>query len=109
MFDTPRSVKLSDQWYDGYQSGATCRNILVDLLENAGQPVPLPTQVVFRYQILPLLPGDIDGDGCINDTDLLMVLWNFGTTGNSVADIDENGLVDENDLLTVLLGFGSGC
>lgn len=109
VFDTPRSVKLSEQWYDGYQSGATCRNILVDLLENAGQPIPLPTQVVFRYQILPLLPGDIDGDGCINDTDLLMVLWNFGTTGNSVADIDENGLVDENDLLTVLLGFGSGC
>lgn len=34
-FDSPRRVKLAPEWKDTYLSGAMCRNILVDLLENA--------------------------------------------------------------------------
>lgn len=54
------------------------------------------------------MPGDVDGDGCVNDTDLLMVLFAFGNAGGP-EDLDNSGLVDDADLLTVLFNFGSGC
>ena len=37
-FDRPRRVKLSDQWSDTYLSRAVCRNVLIDLIENSGEP-----------------------------------------------------------------------
>ena len=33
-FDSPRRVKLAPEWKDTYLSGAICRNLLIDLLEN---------------------------------------------------------------------------
>jgi hypothetical protein len=58
---------------------------------------------------LPILPtGDVNGDGCVDDADLLTVLFAFG--GSDVnADINEDGVVDDADLLIVLFEFGSGC
>jgi WD40 repeat protein len=55
------------------------------------------------------IPGDVDGDGCVSDSDLLQVLFAFGQTGDSPADVDGNGVVDDGDLLIVLLRFGTGC
>jgi hypothetical protein len=54
------------------------------------------------------LLGDTNGDGCIDDADLLMVLFAFGS-GDEDADINCSGIVDDADLLIVLFGFGSGC
>ncbi len=56
--------------------------------------------------------GDTNGDGCINDADLLNVLSAFGTPGTGYTrheDINKDGIVDDADLLTVLFNFGSGC
>ena len=55
------------------------------------------------------IPGDVDGDGCVSDSDLLQVLFAFGQTGDWPADVDGNGVVDDSDLLIVLLRFGTGC
>lgn len=52
--------------------------------------------------------GDVDGNGCVDDADLLEVLFAFGTTGGS-ADVNCDGVVDDADLLEVLFAFGSGC
>lgn len=54
------------------------------------------------------LLGDVNGDGCIDDADLLAVLFAFGT-GDEAADINCDGIVDDADLLIVLFGFGIGC
>jgi hypothetical protein len=54
------------------------------------------------------LPGDTDGDGCVNDEDLLRVLFAFGTQ-DLPADVNRDGLVDDGDLLLVLFHFGLGC
>jgi hypothetical protein len=50
-------------------------------------------------------------DGCVDDADLLAILFAFGSTGSNVgrADINCDGVVDDADLLTVLFNFGSGC
>jgi len=109
VFDTPQRVKLSTQWVDGFQSGATCRNLLFDLLGNEGQPIPLPAVVTIRYHILPMIQGDINGDGCVDDADLLAVLFHFGREGNLVYDINRDGIVDDSDLLIVLDAIGQNC
>jgi hypothetical protein len=53
--------------------------------------------------------GDVDGNGCVDDADLLQVLFNFGATDLNPADLNCDGTVDDADLLTVLFNFGSGC
>ena len=56
--------------------------------------------------------GDTNGDGCVDDADLLAVLSAFGSAGTGDArheDINKDGIVDDADLLIVLFNFGSGC
>jgi probable HAF family extracellular repeat protein len=55
--------------------------------------------------------GDVDNNGCVDDADLLAVLFAFGNTGSNLGREDTNcdGVVDDADLLTVLFNFGSGC
>ena len=53
--------------------------------------------------------GDVNGDGCVDDADLLEVLFNFGATGQNRADVNGDGVVDDADLLIVLFNFGAGC
>jgi len=55
--------------------------------------------------------GDVDGDGCVDDADMLAVLFAFGQTGSNLGRVDVNcdGVVDDADLLQVLFNFGSGC
>lgn len=54
--------------------------------------------------------GDVDGDGCVNDSDLLAVLFAFGQSGGYLrADLDLDGIVSDSDLLLVLFNFGQGC
>lgn len=53
-------------------------------------------------------PGDADGDGCVNDEDMLLVLFEFGTEG-PLGDVNNDGIVDDIDLLEVMFHFGDGC
>jgi hypothetical protein len=55
--------------------------------------------------------GDVDSNGCVDDADLLAVLFAFGGTGSNLGRVDVNcdGVVDDADLLQVLFNFGSGC
>jgi hypothetical protein len=38
-----------------------------------------------------------------------MVLFAFGQTGDLPEDLNMDGIVDDADLLIVLFNFGSGC
>lgn len=54
--------------------------------------------------------GDVDGNGCADDADLLAVLFAFGQIGSGLPeDVNRDGVVDDADLLTVLFNFGRGC
>lgn len=53
--------------------------------------------------------GDVNGDACVDDADLLEVLFNFGARGSNRADLNSDGIVDDADLLIVLFAFGNGC
>jgi hypothetical protein len=54
--------------------------------------------------------GDIDGSGCVDDADLLRVLFAFGQQGADLAaDLNGDARVDDADLLVVLFALGEGC
>jgi hypothetical protein len=55
-----------------------------------------------------LVLGDVNGDDCIDDADLLAVLFAFGG-GDPNADLNGDGIVDDADLLLVLFNFSAGC
>lgn len=52
--------------------------------------------------------GDVNGDGCVDDVDLLAILFAFGNTSGP-EDLNVDGSVDDIDLLEVLFNFGNGC
>jgi hypothetical protein len=61
-------------------------------------------------QLVYRVAGDVNGDGCTDDADLLGVLFAFGQTGANLAqDLNGDGIVDDADLLDVLFHFGNGC
>jgi len=57
--------------------------------------------------------GDVNGDGCVDDADLLAVLFAFGQScpacPSCLEDLNCDGTVDDADLLIVLFNFGNGC
>ncbi|MFN4032799.1 MAG: hypothetical protein ACK4ME_04145 [Fimbriimonadales bacterium] len=55
--------------------------------------------------------GDVDNNGCVDDGDLLAVLFAFGSTGQNLGRVDVNcdNTVDDADLLIFLFNFGAGC
>jgi CSLREA domain-containing protein len=58
----------------------------------------------------PCREADINCDGCVDDADLLAVLFAFGQTcSNCPEDLNHDGVVDDADLLMVLFNFGEGC
>ena len=69
-----------------------------------------------RYDLIEILgeeassgpEGDVNGDGCVDDADLLIVLFNFGNAGGQ-GDVNNDNIVDDADLLVVLFNFGAGC
>jgi hypothetical protein len=66
------------------------------------------------FWYIPCIPptrgGDVDRNGCVNDSDLLAVLDVFGQRGlGLLPDVNCDGIVDDTDLLIVLDNFGSGC
>ncbi|MFN3691056.1 MAG: hypothetical protein ACK4UU_09050, partial [Fimbriimonadales bacterium] len=57
----------------------------------------------------PGCEGDVNGDGRVDDADLLVVLFNFGCFGfGCQGDVNNDGTVDDADLLIVLFNFGCG-
>ena len=73
---------------------------------------PGSTDDVQRYRITVqtvMRPvGDVDGNGCVDDADLLAILFNFGGS-NPRYDLNGDNIIDDADLLLVLFNFGSGC
>ena len=56
--------------------------------------------------VTPPCPGDIDGSGAVDVSDLLTLLGAWGPCNGCASDLDNNGLVDVSDLLTVLAEWG---
>jgi uncharacterized membrane protein len=52
------------------------------------------------------IQGDVTGDDCVDDADLLRLLFAFGEEGWRPEDVNVDRMVNEQDLLIVLSRFG---
>ncbi len=74
-------------------------------------PAQLGPYIVYidDVETIAIQPGDVDDNGCVDDADLLQVLFAFGSEGYNPADMNCDQVVDDADLLIVLFNFGTGC
>jgi len=74
-------------------------------------PAQLGPYIVYidNVETIAIQPGDVDDNGCVDDADLLQVLFAFGSEGYNPADVNCDQVVDDADLLIVLFNFGTGC
>ena len=58
-----------------------------------------------------LLPGDANGDGCVDDLDLtaLAVHWQQATSDWDKGDFNGDGIVDDLDLTALAVNWQQGC
>jgi len=65
----------------------------------------------FRVAQLPQpIPGDLNGDGCVDQADLGILLSDWGCSGGDCAgDIDGDSDTDQSDLGILLAHWGEGC
>jgi hypothetical protein len=55
-------------------------------------------------------PGDLNGDGCVDQADLGILLADWDCTGsNCPGDCDADGDTDQADLGILLAHWGAGC
>ena len=55
-------------------------------------------------------PGDLNSDGFVTISDVLILLGDFGCTSACVGDVDGDGVVTVADLLGgILASFGEAC
>ena len=97
-------------WMTNYDRG-----VLYQLNPSTGQPMRRiqvgQLKVGLGLAIIPRCEthnGDVNLDGCVDDADLLSVLFLFGSTERGIReDVNCDGIVDDADLLTVLFNFGN--
>ena len=89
----------------------TERGTLEQLAFTPTDPANLGPYIVYIDDVETYVPapGDVDVNGCVDDADLLQVLFAFGSTGSNDADVNCDQVVDDADLLIVLFNFGTGC
>ena len=67
-------------------------------------------QSAVRMDFANVLLGDVNGDQCVDDSDLLAILFAFGSAGENLPeDVNMDGIVNDADLLYALFNFGVGC
>jgi hypothetical protein len=60
-----------------------------------------------KWRPCPPIPGDLNGDGCVNQSDLGSLLASYGVDGG--GDIDGDGDTDQADLGALLSNYDGGC
>ena len=68
--------------------------------------LPIVDMGAYEFQV----PGDLNGDGCVDQADLGTLLADWGCTGGDCpGDADGDGDTDHSDLGVVLAHWGEGC
>ena len=93
-------------------SGSNPPPLDIDLLQvplDIFQTLPIAqNDITFPPQDLcPSCPWDLDGNGLVGTSDLLMLLARWGVAAGNPADFDGDGFVGTSDLLKLLANWGA--
>jgi hypothetical protein len=84
--------------------------IAYDLWVAHGKSAPLDmASMTIELPTTPTIPGDLNGDGVVNVSDLLILLGQWGScadVNNCPADLNGDGVVNVSDLLILLSNWG---
>jgi len=74
-------------------------------------PDPLCPMFCVYVSKSPGIDGDLNGDGCVDQSDLGILLADWGCTppNDCVGDIDGDGYTGQSDLGALLANWGAGC
>ena len=89
-----QSLRIEGDW-DEHETGAIgIDSLIIDVVPES-----------------PLLPGDANGDGCVDDLDLtaLAVYWQQATNRWRHGDFNGDGIVDDLDLTALAVNWQQGC
>ena len=82
----------------------------VKVVDLDGNPVPI---VVYNGEVeVDLTPWDVNDDGCVDISDLVLVAQHWGETGLPgwiPEDANDDGVIDISDLVIVAQHWGEGC
>ena len=68
-----------------------------------------PDATIINGTPIPIIPGDVDGDGDVDQADLGVLLADWGCTGGDCpGDINGDGDTDQSDLGVLLAHWGEG-
>lgn len=68
-------------------------------------PLNLPTSTRVSDTPSCALEGDLDGDGLVGQSDIALLLLDYGVCGGCPSDLDQSGTVDSGDIAYMLLLF----
>jgi hypothetical protein len=94
---------LTKGWSDGVSPGGALNIAAVDLYAAGASSVYYDDLVLEHGEMSPC-PADLDGDGAVGTSDLLLLLAAWGDAGP--GDLDGDGLVGTGDLLQLLAAWG---
>lgn len=83
-----------------------------DTVDHGAGAAPIVDMGTYEFQVAVACPGDLNGDGTVDLSDLTALLAHFGTqSGGTLADgdVDGDGDVDLADLTFLLGQFGQTC
>jgi len=63
----------------------------------------------YDCQGVSLCPLDLNNNGAIEVSDLLIILSDFGCTSGCIGDVNGDGIVTVSDILNILSSFGEPC
>ncbi len=110
----PKEAEEKRHFSDFFPLGGSPLNDAVSrvfVVHNVPSLTPEITDAVSRVFAVTNLAvsGDANRDGCVDDADLLLILFSFGESGTGVPDLNGDSAIDDADLLIVLFNFGEGC
>jgi len=101
-----------EMFYDGTirisWNGMTASDCVAGLSEGAGMPADfVASDLSALGPCVPDIPGDLNGDGCVDQTDLGILLSAYGNSAD--GDIDGDGDTDQSDLGILMSHYLDGC